>query len=432
MRTILMIVHDFPPFGGGAVLRTLKYVKYLPEYGWRPVVLTVRPEDVFRSQRFRDPELLREVPDVVRIVRTPSLERWLRSSRAHEQQVAEGPPRTLASVWRGKLTAFLKRWYGYQDVEALWVGAATRRARRILKRHAVDVIYTTSPPHPTHLVGLMLARRRRCPWVVDFRDGWVDNPLFQAEARGRRALDLLLEGLVVRQASLITCATPYISEDLGRRHPQESAKFRVITNGFDPADFASLAPAPNPGVFTVAYLGQLSQTRSPRTFLAGLQEFLTAHPESRSRVRVRFIGGISDPCCRSYLESLEGVVEVIPALPHREALQLAISSDVLLLIGIPAEKQAVFTSKVFEYIACQRPILALITEGSLADMIIDKALGLVVAPTDAKAISQALQQLYDAYTEGELRRPYCPELLQRFDRKYLTRVLANELDSLVS
>ena len=69
---VLFITYYWPPSGGAGVQRGLKFVKYLPLHGVRPIVLTVDPAQA--SYPALDPSLEAEVPADVRVVRTPSFE----------------------------------------------------------------------------------------------------------------------------------------------------------------------------------------------------------------------------------------------------------------------------------------------------------------------------------------------------------------------
>src|ERR1041384_891591 len=70
MKKVLIVAYYFPPSGGPGVQRVLKYVQYLREFGWEPVVLTVRDGN-FPA---RDESLLDEVPKDVTVIRTDIFE----------------------------------------------------------------------------------------------------------------------------------------------------------------------------------------------------------------------------------------------------------------------------------------------------------------------------------------------------------------------
>ena len=70
VRKVLLVAYQFPPVGAGGVARTAKFARYLPEFGWQPHVLTPRQA----TDLARDPTLLDELPDCVRIHRTQSFE----------------------------------------------------------------------------------------------------------------------------------------------------------------------------------------------------------------------------------------------------------------------------------------------------------------------------------------------------------------------
>src|SRR5262245_10374690 len=224
---VLLIAHGFPPAGGSGSNRALAFARYLPMYGWAPIVVT--PEA--RVAANRDEALLAEVPRHVRVLRTRSREATPTVARpAAETSVATRP-----SALRRQL-GHLKR---FPDAHAGWLPFAVRAALR----EDFDVIYSSSGPFTSHLVGLAVHRRTKKPWVAELRDGWYEwnRAVFPDYPRWRGAAEQRLESVVMRNADRVVLVTERMARAFRHQYADlPEAHFAVVSNGFDPAQ----RPAP--------------------------------------------------------------------------------------------------------------------------------------------------------------------------------------------
>jgi glycosyltransferase involved in cell wall biosynthesis len=236
LRNLLLVTYQFPPVGGSGVQRALKLASYLPRSGWRAHVVSAGHV----HYPLLDPTLTSGVDGEVAVHRTCGLE----PAGVAQVICRHLAPAGSASDWLGgvedRLYWRLDRMFGrlqLPETEMLWVPAAIRQARRLVDRHEIEAVVTTSPPNSAHLVGLSLRRRLGLPWVADMRDPILDN--FAQTAQGRLADRFWrwLEGSVVRHADAVVVTCPELADRLTERYPDVAAgRFCTITNGFDPAD----------------------------------------------------------------------------------------------------------------------------------------------------------------------------------------------------
>ncbi len=421
MKPILMIVHDFPPMGGGPVLRALKFAKYLPEFGWQPKILTLR-EEYYRSDRL-DPDLLNELPAETPIYRT----RCLKRRPSTKTQLREGLSRTNPSAARWFAT-FRKRLYRYffvyQDEGFLWWPYAIPALRKILSSEPIDAILTTSPPHNVHLLGILAKRLSGKPCIADFRDGWTDDNLFRSKFAPRNAVDRRLERWVIEQADHIISTTGQIDRWFADRHGSKyTNKSTVIFNGFDAVDFSPNRSETLEQPLSVVHVGTAGDRRTIGPFLQAVRDVTQRKAD---QLEVEFVGTVH----RKERDLVENTprVTLTPYVPHKIAVQKMQGADLLLLVNSTMSRHAL-TGKLFEYIAAQRPVLALTPPGYLSDFIQAEHLGYVVPPDDASAIRDILLNLCAKY-EKQGRLPYdpAPNILQRFNRRHLTGQLADVLN----
>jgi glycosyltransferase involved in cell wall biosynthesis len=424
---LLIVAFYFPPTGGGGVQRTLKFCKFLPEFGIDVHVLT--PDD---SKWFaRDDRLLEAVPPATTVHRC----RFLGPRSSFRSDALRGRSRL------GRLGVEAR--YAYQrgllpDKAAPWMATALPTGAGIVRRERIDVVMSTSPPSSAHLVAEAIATATRRPLVADFRDSWLDNPhrrYEKAGVRAKRAVIARMAGSVGRRSSALVAATGSIAQELGRLHPSVAHKTTVIENGADFDDFEGLPRVQNER-FTIVHAGSFFGHRTPTTFMLALQRLLERRPDLRGRVLVRFIGELRAED-REYGDRL-GIGDAWREegfLPYAESIAAQRAADALLLL-IPdagGRGNAVLSGKVFEYVASRRPVLAAVPpNGAAANLIRGIGAGRVVDGDDAEGIARELEALVDEWLAGgpddiELS----DEVRDRLSRRSRARELARVLQGVV-
>jgi glycosyltransferase involved in cell wall biosynthesis len=417
MRDLIFISYFFPPMGGGAVLRALKFVEYLPAFGWRPLVVAGAG-----GYHAYDASLLKELPAEAEVT-------WAGRRRDFDgaADIARTlvPPRTAFLAKVGRRAALKGRgFFSFPDVYAWFAGPARRAVRRFLERYPVKLIFSTAPPYTSHVTAARLAAEAGVPLVTDYRDAWTDNP-FTAfptglhRRRARRAEDRVLE-----RAAAVVAVTEGMADNF-RRRVGADVPVRFVPNGYDEADFAEPAAAPD-GPFTVAYAGQFYPGRMPWTFLRAASGFAEKRGLGAGDFRVLFLGPMPR-AVRAGMDRYGVRVEATGLLSHRDAVRAMRAADVnLLIIGSRPGAGATLTGKIFEYLRAGRPVLALVPpDGEAAALVEEFEAGAVVEPDDVTGAEAALARLYDT---GRQEPHLPPEGLARFERRNLTAEIAALFD----
>ena len=435
-RTILVITYAFPPVAYVGVHRTLKYCRYLPAHRWRPVVLTCRPA----RGSFTDESLCRQLPADLEVHRTADfdparlmewqsrLRRRSASSTDPGERQATGapPPATL-----GELLADLKRFIKAlltqsPDSHIFWLLFALPRGLWILLTRKIDLLYSTSPPHSSHIATYLLAKLSRKPYVLDFRDPWVSAEPASMEGRIKRA--------IVRDAETVICVSQGECEELRAEFPDLRAEhFTYITNGYDPSDVPGAGPSParSPHL-TLTHAGTIYPGIAAEFFDA-LEQLVAQDPDATRSMRVQLLGEIA-PEYSSTVARLEavGIAKAHGFQPHGATLRMMHASDVLLiLLGGCRFPPSEIPSKVFEYLHAGKPILAVAPEGDLARVVRQSGLGIVVPPQSVDAVAGALRALLADHAAGRLARSPNHPYIRSFERAALTKKLASVLDGVM-
>jgi glycosyltransferase involved in cell wall biosynthesis len=413
-RTVLVLAYFFPPHGGAGVQRTLKFVKYLPEYGYDPVVVTTRAADY----EARDPSLLAEVPPRTRLVRAPD-----------------------PALLRWAITGFdylgwplLRALAGWPDPAAAWIPAATVSAIAIARRQEPDVIFSSAPPFSAHVAASLAARATGIPWVADFRDEFTANPSAEWRTDLIQSLNLRLEPWVLRHARRIVTAAEYF--EIGGV-PRDSQDRVTITNGVDPADLdpggeagRDAAPASAQDRFRLSFVGTLYGELDLGPVADALARLAGRGVLDPSLCELRLVGNV-------WLSAAPdaGAVPVVQTgyRDHASALQEMGAASVLVLY-VPSSSPAP-TGKLYEYLASERPILCVTRRDNVAFRLVQEwDAGRSVEPADADGIEAAIAELYAAWRDGTLRGPagVRGRVLERYSRRSLTGELAAALDAAVS
>ena len=414
---VLLVTLYFPPAGGGGVQRPLKFATHLPELGIETHVLA--PEDpkwIHRDDQLPPPTLA-----------------WVHRCKfigPQGRKPAEELHGTAGLERAAKQLQLAGRRLLVPDENVSWNATAIPAAIRIVRDEGIDVVLTTSPPSSVHLIGAAVKRATGVPWVADLRDSIVAHPHRDADrllVRVKEQGEHAVARLVTRYADAVTCVSDAIADEVRERSPR--GQVLTIANGADFDDFAGLERHPSER-FRLTHTGSFFGKRDPRPFLTALQR------SGLDDVVVRFLGDFRSTD-REWAETLDlgDRLELIPYASRRRALELQRDSEALLLL-IPeagGRGKGVLSGKVFEYLAAERPILAVVpTDGAAAGLIQDADAGVVVAPEDVDGMTEALRGLHQRWRAGELEEtPLAPEWKRRVSRRARSEEIAQVLEEVV-
>ena len=437
MRKFLYVSYYFPPSGGPGVQRPLKLSRYLPASHWQPTIVTVDPD--YAAYPSLDPTLLAEVPADLDVRRTRAWDPYAAYARllgSEKKSVV-----SVGFVGEGKpgpkqlLARFIRANVFVPDARIGWVPFATRSLRRLAATGEYDLIFSTGPPHSTHLAARRVARQFDLPWVADFRDPWTEIYYYNElpALPPARALDRALERKVIEGADAVVVVTPSVQRRLDERGFVLQSE--LIPNGFDPEDFAGPAPAVDPTL--IRHVGNLGPTQSLNALARVLSAMPTAPDGRRHDVppfRVSFVGAV-DPTVLAPFggPDLADRCSVELTVPHEAAVARMRSAGILLLV-VPHSPgaEAHVAGKLYEYFAAGRPVLGIgPTNGDAADLLREYGAGEMFNWDDAEGITSWLVRYAADVSEGFVPFGARAERVERFSRRGQAAHLAALFDRLM-
>jgi glycosyltransferase involved in cell wall biosynthesis len=424
MKNVLLVTNFFPPAIGAGAVRMMKFAKFLPEFGWNPLVLTVPT-----SQPADDASTDKGV-GVYRAT-TPSFGLlFALGRRFFPRRTIKQPPNVANFTEKEKAflgrSQFLSSWFLVPDELITWLPFAIGLGLKIARQHKVEAIVSSSPAQSCHLVAWALSKRLGCAWVADFRDPWVTNPFFLYPTRLHHEINAMFERLVITQAHRVVTVSEVWKDEWVARYPTLDAnKFRLIPNGFDPDDFVDSPPLSTPnrdGPIRIVHSGILFyEGKDPFPFLQAVKSL--AGEQGLKGVEIQFVGVPVDKFEPVIQEmGLSHIVRLTEPLPYKKSLEYVRNADILFLISGPG--RGVLNAKVFEYLAAFKPILGLTPPaGALADLLSHTNVAVVVDPDSPQDIAAGLMKLVEQVRTGQVPDPD-REFVQQFSRHSQTRLLA--------
>ena len=438
-KKVLIVTYYWPPAGGPGVQRWLKFAKYLPEFGWEPIIYT--PENP--SYPLVDETLIKEVPQDLKIVKTniwepyQIAEKFSKSNKKFKGgQFDVGKNQSFVS----KLSIFIRGNFFIPDARKFWVKPSIKFLKEYLTENHIDTIVTTGPPHSLHLIGLELKKELpNLKWIADFRDPWTEISYYKhlkltssSDKKHRQ-----LEKSVFENADL-TLATSYTDAENFRKN---GANAFCVTNGFDVSEslsvgeLESLNETPKPSnyktlkpKFTLSYVGVLEQLRNPENLWKSLKDLCETNPDFANDFELKFVGRIDDKILNDIENSvLKNNIKNLGYLSHDESVKEMEKSDLLLITNFPNESsKGIIPGKLFEYLATGKPILSFGPKDADVEKILNKTkAGKHFDYSENEEISDFILSLYKDWKSG--KTIHNSANINQFCRKELAKQLANLL-----
>lgn len=429
MKKVLIITYYWPPSGGAGVQRWLKFSKYLPEFGWKPIIYT--PENP--EAPADDNSLMRDIRAEVEVIKRPIWEPYSFYKKIlglkKTEKINAG---FLSESKKNKLLERIATWLRgnlfIPDARKFWIKPSIKYLSKYLINNPVDAIVTTGPPHSMHLIGLGLKKKTNLPWIADFRDPWTQIDFYQDLNLTKWAdkKHHYLEKTVLKSADKVIGVSKNNADHISSLGVKNVS---VITNGFDEEDFREEV-LPDPDCFSIVHIGAMNKDRNHEIFWRGIVQLVDENAFGGINWEIKLIGKYDVSVVEDIQRfDLENKVKLEKYRPHKEIIKLEKKATILYLpINNTPNAEGILTGKLFEYLGAGRPILAIgPTDGELAKILNETGNSKISDFNDRVRFVDNLRKFILLYKNEELKTAHSNKT---FTRKNLTGKLADTLNDL--
>lgn len=395
MKHLLMISYPFHPNTSAGAVRSERFCRYLQKFGWNTDVVTIKPQENRPEGVARIGESFRNV----RVHATSTLDPWLWARDKRPKNI----------IYRG-LRSIVMKLFSFPDHMLLWIPFAISEGLAICKKRHIDAIYTTSPPHSTHLIGLVLSRLTGKPWVADFRDPWTLNAYHKKGGMNEVLLKIerLLESRILRKASIILANTQANRKNMLSAFSWiNPVKVLHLPNGWEEFPL-NTHDEDRTGPLRIVHAGTFYPRFKPYALLQALSDWRNGKKPTdvpllgKKDIQVTIIGSNDGETRRIVAElDLEGIVEIWPWVAMDKARQMMQKANILWVsLGTGKQTSTYVPSKLFEYLAARRTIWGFLPEGEAAEIIRKTNSGIVFTSDKTGPIIKALAEALDHKKKG--------------------------------
>ena len=447
LKKVLIISYYFPPSGGPGVQRVLKFTKYLPGFGWQPIILTVKDGD-FPA---RDETLLAEVPEDVKVFRTDIFEPYdyyrrltgkSKGTAVDVNNIEKSGKKKLSD----RAAEFIRATFFIPDARRYWKKYAVKEGKKIIDTEKPDIIFSSSPPYTCALIAMELKKYaekkygRKVTWVSDFRDAWTDYLTTPKRWFIPKKIDRHLEKTTLDKANIVTIVSSGMQDDFNRKYPLVSGKtnYVLLRNGYDPDDYKNAAlPAKKNDRFTIVYTGSMYGKRNPYYLLDSVTELVKDGKVSIDKIRFIFVGRLSGDI-QSYIQNspLNSAIEQVSYVPHSESIDYLMKADAMLLL-IDEDKYSgmILSGKVFEYLGAAvisgKPVFAVAGSGEARNLIEETRAGVVIPHNEPETLKLEYLKLYNGFLNNNSTFLPDKSAIIKYERKLLAEKLSSVFNSAI-
>jgi len=428
MKKVLVITYYWPPSGGAGVQRWLKFVKYLPNYNYKPVIYTVENGEY----PVLDSSLSKDVSSKIKILKSKIWEPYslykIFTGRKKKEKINSS---FLTQKKRNKFLQNISIWIRgnlfIPDARRFWIKPSINYLTNFLINNPVDIIISSGPPHSTHLIAMELQKRFQIKWLADFRDPWT-NIDFYKDLKLTEWADnkhKALERAVLKNTDMVLTIGNQLKKELLALGSKE---VEVVENGYDPEDFPINSSLELDTDFTIAHIGTFSPSRNHEILWKVLKKICNENEAFDNKLKIKLIGNIDFSVLKSISNfGLENHLKKLGYISHNDVINEQKKSRVLLLmVNNTPNSRGIITGKVFEYMASNRPILVIGPEdGDLANIIRQTNTGFVTGFDNEIKLEESILKLFKNKENFDSN-------LKMYSRENLTKKLSSILDKMIS
>ncbi len=423
MKKVLIIAYYFPPCTEVGSLRPFGLAKYLPKYGWGPIILT--------------PRLSGKPPEGIKIIETDykDIIGNIKSNIAldpvkgmHEQLGIKVTKNYQYPTIKSKAIKFMREAITFPDTKKGWHKFALQSAFKLLDTEKIDIIISTSPPEISHVIASKLKQKYKIPWIADLRDLWTQDHFYN-KFGSIKYFERRLELKTFSDADVLVAVTQRFADELKTLHKDKQVI--CITNGYDADDYSTISTKLT-NKFTITYTGSLYNGKmDPSLLFEAVSMLINDNKINKDLVEIRIYSHEEDWLLNDINKyGLEGIVSCYGFLPREVVLEKQKESQLLLLMCDKSREIIYYPAKVFEYFGAGRPIIAMGGQGGIVKELLDKTNSGKFAISDDNLRDILLEYYREFIKYGEVRC-HSNNNIDNYNYRFITEKYSMILNSLM-
>lgn len=412
--------------------RWLKMSKYLPEYGWQPIIYTPENPD-FDT---KDQSLLKDISKETEVVKTKIKEpyRMYRFLTGKKEGSNFGMTKSANPSAMQRLSLWARGNLFIPDPRVMWRRPSVKYLRKYLKENPVDAVVTTGPPQSMHLIGLGLKKAMpELTWIADFRDPWSKFDFLENFNLTEPTLEKYrkMEREVLKFADKVVVVSPSLGHEL---EEFDHGKKRIVNNGFDQADFPENPRVNFEGKFTIYHAGLINNYRYFPVLWEALSELIVENAEFKNLLQIELVGNVTADIQANLkgFEELFSLINIRPWIAHDELMKEFKNANMLFLLPHQSvNAKGIIPGKVYEYLALKKPILNLgPTDTDVANILRETETGVTLPGKDKQGMKDIILKNFQDYLS---KKAFSPdgEKIKQYSRKHLAGKFAKVLEEVV-
>ena len=425
MKKVLVLSYFFPPANLAGCYRVESWAKHLHKFGYYPVIVTRcwNQDQTEVTDDLLENIFSHERHSTYEIYRLP-----YQHNLRDKLQYKFGAKRFV--FFRKLLTFFELLFQHYSDRAIPYHNLYDFSRDLIKKENDFHCLIVSGKPFQLFKFADLLHKETGIKWIGDYRDEWNTGQWTNESFSQRliRTIESRSEKKWTQSVSVFTtCSEDWV---------QNIARFinkpgKVVLNGYEDNLMAISDRVNESGVFTIAYNGTLLSTQQIEIFLDGFKGFIRETPDAN--VKLLFPGIENDYeqgiRIKKILTGYEKYYQTSARVPKHQLLEILASAHLFLLVGSGVDSGH-YSSKIFEYLALQRPIMLCPDDQNV--------MGDLIRTTNTGAIlnSEADVKMFldKAYLDfkTKVKLPYSPDMekIKLYSREKQAEMLARIMDDL--
>lgn len=430
MQKVLIIAYFFPPCNLTASQRPYAWAKYLPDFGYEPIVLTRNWDIPIRTNL----DMSRDAGTADRLESENGFNTWYLKYKGNLRDrffVQTGHHqwtlvRKALTFWELVQQNFYVYHLPYSNIYS--------KARELLQQDKtiLKLIITANPFVTFHFGFLLKKEFPRIQWVADYRDDWTTTELTAQKPLLQKFISFLEQRSEKKWVSNAACITS-ISEHYAQKiSAHVNRQGHVIYNGFSEDIEVVSQLSATPGEFIINYTGSLYDTQPVEIFLNAYKT-IQKNFAGRIKIILQFPGLAYDKKQEARVKAMvtdfDEDVRISERMSKAEVLQWQQRANLMLMFGHRGIK-GISSSKIYEYIGLRKKVLLICNDHDILERLLVRSRLGIFADTEEEIVSTVSREI-----ENFIRHPNDPvemdlNFIQSLSRKNQVKKLAEILNGL--